>query len=301
MAIVARRESGGISWEVELERDAQLPGTLARGTLRLAVERRAEARGLLATLIATEHWQWDQQTTDSQGHSQTRTVTERDELRRVPVQLLPPVTLAAGERREIPFELPIPPLGPATLDATVTGVGWELELKLDVPGRPDSGITLPVRVLQPTALLRAGVVRVGQFALHPIAESETDDARAELELEPMPLCVGRPFEGRLVLEADRPMQLQEVRLEVRVRAQATVPSGRDEEITVWVGRLSGAGELAAGRQELSLGGNLPLRDLPTIALPHGRTDAQFHVILARAWARDPHLVRDVAICSTTEL
>jgi hypothetical protein len=46
---------------------------------------------------------------------------------------------------------------------------------------------------------------------------------------------------------------------------------------------------------------VPGRDLPTIELPHGRTDAAFHVILARPLARDPHLVRDVAICSTTEI
>ena len=45
----------------------------------------------------------------------------------------------------------------------------------------------------------------------------------------------------------------------------------------------------------------PDRWLPTIRLPHGRADGQFHVILAKAWAQDTHLVRDVAICSTTEL
>jgi hypothetical protein len=80
-----------------------------------------------------------------------------------------------------------------------------------------------------------------------------------------------------------------------------VPSGKTETITAWVARLSGAGELAGGRQVLEFGGELDARDLPTIELPHGRTDAEFHVILAKAWARDPHLVRDVAICSTTEL
>ena len=41
--------------------------------------------------------------------------------------------------------------------------------------------------------------------------------------------------------------------------------------------------------------------LPTSRLPHGKADAQFHVILAKAWAQDTHLVRDIAICSTTEL
>ncbi len=294
-------ESHGITWTVELERDTLLPGTLVRGTVRIASRREVDARGIVAALVGTEHWQWDRQTTDAQGHSRTETVTERRELQRLPVRLLGDVSLAAGDDRELPFEVPVPPLGPASLDATVAGLTWELELKLDVPGGFDSGAVIPVRVLQPTALLRAGVVRVGQFALHPAAESETDGARAELELEPMPLCVGQPFSGRLTIEADGAMKLQEVRLELRVKVKATVSSGREEEVTAWVGRLAGEGELAAGRQVLELRGELPLRDLPTVQLPHGRTDAQFHVILAKAWARDPHLVRDVAICSTTEI
>ena len=301
MPTIATRQSGGVSWEVELERDALLPGTLTRGVVRLVANERVETRGIVAALIATEHWQWDQTTTNAKGQPTTRTVTEREELRRLPVQLLPATTLEPGERRELPLELPIPPLGPATVDATVTGLGWDLEVKLDVPGGFDSSIVLPVRVLQPTALLRAGVVRVEPFALYPAADSATEGARAEVEMEPMPLCVGQPFEGRLTIHTDGPVQVQEVRLELRVKAKSTVSAGRDEEITVWVGRLAGAGEFRGDGQTIPFAGDLPSRDLPTIELPHGRTDAQFHVILARAWARDPHLVRDVAVCSTTEV
>lgn len=300
MPIRAASESHGIEWTVELERDDLLPGTLVRGTVRLAARREIEARGVVAALVGTEHWQWDRTTTDSNGHTRTETVTERRELQRLPVRLLADITLAKGEERELPLEVPVPPLGPATLDATVAGMTWQLEVKLDVPGGRDSGIVVPVRVLQPTALLRAGVVRVGQFALHPAAESETDGARADLELDPMPLCVGQPFRGRLAIETDEAMKLQEVRLELRVKAKATVSSGREEEIAAWVGQLAGEGAFAAGRQEIEFSGELGPQDLPTVQLPHGRTDAQFHVILAKAWARDPHLVRDVAICSTTE-
>ena len=48
-------------------------------------------------------------------------------------------------------------------------------------------------------------------------------------------------------------------------------------------------------------GTLDARPLPTIELPHGRAQATFRVILARAWATDTHLVRDVTIATTTEL
>ena len=62
----------------------------------------------------------------------------------------------------------------------------------------------------------------------------------------------------------------------------------------------GAGDFG-GAQVIEFSGELPATWLPTIQTEHGRSDAAFHVIIATAFARDPHLVRDVAICSTTEL
>jgi hypothetical protein len=293
--------SHGIGWTLDLERDDLLPGRLVPGHLRLDFEKDVETRGLIVALVATEQWQHTETYTDGQGHVQTRTKTERRELVREPVQVLGPTTFRQGETRELDLELPVPPLGPATLEATVSRLTWELDAKLDLAGGFDSGIALDVRVLQPTALLRAGVVHVGQFALYPAADSETDGARASVELDPMPLCVGAAFSGRLTLEMERPMKLQEIRGELRVKAKATVGSGLEEEITLWVGQLAGPGEVPGGTHTIEFRSELPPRDLPTIELPHGRTDAHFHVILARSMARDPHLVRDVAICSTTEL
>jgi hypothetical protein len=297
----ATNDSHGVTWTLDLDRDDLIPGQLARGRLRLEVRHDLTTRGLIAALIATERWQHQETHNDGQGHTSTRTVTSANEILREPVQLLPPTNLRAGEVRELRLEIPVPPLGPASLDAKVTKLSWELDAKLDVPNGMDSGINIPVRVLQPTALLRAGVVHVAEFALYPTADSETDGARASLELDPMPLCVGGPFTGRLTIETDRPLKLQEIRLELRVHAKATVSSGLEEDITAWVAVLAGEGELSAGTHPYAFRGEVPLRDLPTIELPHGRTDAAFHVILARPMARDPHLVRDVAICSTTEI
>jgi hypothetical protein len=293
-------ESRGAAWTLDLERNDLLPGQLAKGHLRLEARKDVEARGLVAALIATEHWQVRRRQ-GSGNNSRTVIVTERDELRRVPVMLLGPTNLRAGEVRDFDFEMPVPPLGPASLDAKVSGLSWDLEVKLDVPNGMDSSIVTPIRVLQPTALLRAGVVRVGQFALFGAAEGATDGARGSLELDPVPLCVGKAFTGRLTIETDKPQKLQEIRVEIRVKATSTVPSGLEEEITAWAGQVLGEADLPAGSRTIELAGELPLRDLPTIELPHGRTDATVHLILARAWKRDPHVVRDVAICSTTEL
>jgi hypothetical protein len=297
----ATNDSHGVIWTLDLERDDLIPGRFARGRLRLDMRDDVATRGLVVALIATERWQHQETYTDGQGHTSTRTVTSVNEVLREPVQPLPPSDLRAGESRELPFEVPVPPLGPASLDAKVSSLAWELEAKLDVPGGFDSAINVPVRVLQPTALLRAGVVHVGEFALYPTADSATDGATASIGFDPVPLCSGGPFTGRLTIATDRPIKLQEIRLELRVHAKATVNRGLEEDITAWTAMLAGEGELPAGSHAYEFSGEVPPRDLPTIELPHGRTDAAFHVILARPLARDPHLVREVAICSTTEI
>jgi hypothetical protein len=289
-----------VDLELELERTDLLPGRLAAAVLRITSRNAREVRGAFATLVGTEHWQFHRTERDAHGNTRTRTVTDRTELPRVPIQLLGPTTLADRERRVLPFELPVPALGPPSVDAAVCGVAWELEVKVDVPGF-DPGLAVPIVVHQPTALLRAGVVSVGQFALWESADAEADGYRAAIELDPVPVPIGGPFTGRVTLEAPAATDLQEIRAEIRVQAKATVPSGLSEEITVWAGRITGPGPLPAGATRLEFTTELPPRSLPTARLPHGETDATFRVILARAWAPDHNLVRDVALATTTEV
>ena len=299
--IVARASSHGIDWVVRLDRGDLLPGTSARGTVELTAAHGGDGRALLAALIATEQWQFQETTSDMNGRPSSHTVTKTVELQRLPVMLADQVSLEPGERRELAFEVPVPPLGPATLEATVSRLTWDVEIKLDRPNGFDSAIVVPVRVLQPTALLRAGVVDVAEFALYEAADSATDVARGTVEIKPMPICVGAPLDGRLTIETSGPLDLQEVRAEIRVQVKATVSSGLHEELTIWAGRLAGAGPFGGASQVVAFHGDVPATYLPTIELPHGRADATFHVILARAWNRDPHLVRDVTVCSTTEI
>lgn len=288
----------GVDFEVTLDRAELLPGRLAAGGVRIAFQGDLQVRGILAGLIATEQWQWKRTDRDSQGHVTTRTVTERVELQRLPVRLAGPGAHTAGEVLDFPLDLPVPPLGPATFEGTVSRLTWQLEIKLDVPGF-DPSIELDVVVLQPTALLRAGVIDVGQFALWPSADVASDGASGSIALDPVPLCVGAPFGGLLSI-ASGSTKLQEVRLELRQKVQATVSSGLHEEITLWSSVVAGEGEFG-GERAMAFNGELPASRLPTIRLPHGRADAEFHVILAKPWAPDTHLVRDVAVCSTTEL
>jgi hypothetical protein len=122
----ATNDSHGVDWTLDLERDDLIPGQLAKGRLRLDVRDDLRTRGLVIALVATEQWQHQETHTDGQGHTSTRTVTSTDELLREPVQLLPPTDLRAGETRDLAFEVPVPPLGPASLEATVSRLSWEL-------------------------------------------------------------------------------------------------------------------------------------------------------------------------------
>ena len=299
--IVAHAEAHGVDRELRSATDALLPGTAAQGHVTLTASGGTEGRGIVAALVATEQWRYRESSTDGQGSTRSRTVTRTEEHRRLPVQLSGPITLGAGERRELGFEVPVPPLGPATLEADVSRLTWDLELKLDREGAFDSAIVVPVRVLQPTALLRAGVVHVGEFALYEAADSASGEARARLEMKPMPICIGAPMEGTLNVETEREMDLQEIRLELRVKVRATVSSGEEEERTIWAGQLVGPGRFGGAARTIPFRVDVPPLYLPTIELPHGRTDATCHVILARAMALDTHLIRDVTICSTMEI
>ena len=178
-------------------------------------------------------------------------------------------------------------------------VRWVVEAKLDRPGF-DSRIEAPVRILQPVALLRAGVVHVGAFALYPEADAAVDDLTAAIELVPLPLCAGSPFRGQVTLRAAHPRRLQEIRAEIRVHVRATVASGKSETLMPWSAVLVPAAEVD-GEHRLAFEGTLQDVVLPTIETEHGRTEATFHLILAMAMARDPHLVRDVSIATTLEL
>ena len=289
----------GVDFELSMDRRELLPGQLATGTVRLTFRHATEFRGIVASLTATEQWQWRRTTQGANGQTTTQTVTERHELQRLPVMLEGPGSHGAGDVRDFRLELPIPPLGPATFEATVSRLTWRLEVKLDVPGF-DPSIETDIVVLQPTGLLKAGVIDVAEFALWPSADAASDGASASIALDPVPLCIGGHFGGRLSIVTGV-TKVQEVRLELRAKVEATVSSGLKEEITLWRGRVAGEGEIGGTDTAIPFEGVLAASWLPTIRLPHGRSDATFHVILAKAWAPDTHLVRDIAICSTTEL
>jgi hypothetical protein len=141
--------------------------------------------------------------TDGQGHTTTRVVTSKEESIREPVELSGPLGLTAGERFERTFELPVPPDGPASLEADDAGLDWTVEAKLDIEGGFDSRIERPVVVVQPTALLRAGAVNLGEFGLYESADVATDGVTGTIALHPMPLVCGQRGRAGAAAAIDR--------------------------------------------------------------------------------------------------
>ncbi len=298
--LVLEGDSHGVHWHLELDRRQLLPGRLVGGRMSLRADRSMEARAVVVALVAEEHWRHRQTTRDASGNTTTRVVTSRDELLREPVQVNGALRLAAGETWQATFELPVPELGPASLDAEDAGLSWRLEAKLDIDDGFDSSIAGPLVVAQPTALLRAGAVHVGEFALYERDDVAADGITGTIGFEPMPLVCGEPFSGRVALDLPESVNLQEIRAELRVQVEATVGGGESETIIPWADQLAPEGTYG-GSVSFDVAGALDARPLPTMELPHGRAGATFHVVLARAWAVDTHLARDVAIATTREL
>ena len=298
--LVLDGDSHGVEWHLELDRRQLLPGRLVGGRMSLRAAQTVEARGVVVALDAEEHWRHRETTRDANGTTTTRVVTSRDELLREPVLVHGPLRLTAGETWQATFELPVPGMGPASLDAEDAGLSWTLAAKLDIDDGFDSSIAGPVVVAQPTALLRAGAVHVGEFALYERADVAIDGITGTIGFEPMPLVCGEAFSGRVALELPGSVKLQEIRAELRIQVEATVSGGESETITAWSGQLAPEGTYQ-GSVSFDISGSLDPRPLPTIELPHGRTQTTFHVVLAKALAVDTHLARDVTIATTREI
>jgi hypothetical protein len=292
--------SGGVDWTLTLERDVLLPSRLVAGTVRVTAQKAVQARALLVTLKGVEHWVYETTTTDGQGHTRTERHTGSHDLPAEPVLVSGAVSLAQGESRELAFQLPTPQLGPPTIIAQMVRVDWSVEAKLDKEGGFDSSLEVPVIVAQPVALLRAGVVRVEQFALYPSADAADGKLAGSMSLDPLPLVAGTTFTGKIILRPSGSVNVRSVRAEVRVHTKATVSGGLSEVITAWAAQLGGPGTVS-GETVYDISGSLPITTPPTAETPHGKVWSELVLVLDVAWARDPNLRRDITIASTGEL
>lgn len=295
------KTSGG-EWAFQLDPQVLLPSRPVSVAVRYRPDRDHEVRGVRAVLRAVETYQYRR----SEGSGETaRTVTRtgHDEVARLEVGLSGPASFRRGEEVRWEWTWDVPPLGPATFEGSdVLRCDWTLEVSADVAWGGDDRLVAPVRVAQPTALLRAGVVATGQYGLFEDAPVNVDAYPAQIRIDPVPISVAHPFVGELRVETAEPIEVQEVRMELRVHASCTERRGLSDELLVAHGRLaSPTGTFGGPFASHPFTGDAPGIWTPSVDLRHGRARAEFHVILALAWAPDIHYVRDVALASTTEL
>jgi len=298
--------SEGRGWNLQVDPPVPLPDRPASFTLTFTPDRELNARGVTAVLRCVERYRYDdtESTTGADGKMSLRTVTRtrEEELHRGEFTLARSGTLPAGRPQTWSFTVDMPGLGPATFEGEELRCEWIVEAKVDLPMAMDETFRTAVRVAQPTALLKAGVIDVGQYGLFEEAPTNVDAYPAQIRLDPVPICLGQPFSGRFTVQTAETIEVQEVRLELRVHAQVTRSGGHQEEILVQHGRLQTPGNRFGGEF-----GVHPFEAdavdawLPSIDLPHGLARARFHVILARSWATDIHYLRDVALATTRVL
>jgi hypothetical protein len=293
-------------WQLTVDPDPMLPGRPAHLVLGYTPGSDLTARGASAVLRCVETYRYDttETTTGADGRSTSRTVTRtaHEELHRLDFELQGAGRLAAGQPVSWNLEFDVPGLGPASFEGEELRCDWTVEAKVDLPMKLDERLETSVRVAQPTALLRAGVIDSGQYGLFEEAPTNVDAFPAQVRLEPVPLNLLEPFSGSFTVETREPIEVQEVRLELRVTVEVTRPGGRREEILVQRGHLETDGNRFGGAFAVhGFTADAASAWLPSIDLPHGRARGEFHVILARAWAQDIHYVRDVALATTTDL
>jgi len=293
-------------WSIWVEPAVLLPGRRAGVTATYTPDRDHQSRGVTIRLRCTERYRYDRRESivTGRGVAGVRTVTHTgiEELVLLEVAAAGPTPFRRGEPQTWQVSFEVPGLGPASFEGEALRCDWTVEASIDLPMSTDEGIEQPVAVAQPMALLRAGVVATGMYGLFEEAPVNQDAHPAQVRLEPVPISLWAAFAGAFTVETAEPLAVQEVRLELRVQAEVTVPGGHEEEIVIWRGGLAPASEAFGGRlTEHAFEAQAPGAWTPSIDLPHGRARGQFHVILALAWHPDIHYVRDVALATTSEL
>jgi hypothetical protein len=288
-------------WTVACDPPVLLPGRSVAVALTYRPERDLEARGVRAVLRCRERYRYTR--TEGAGTTAHRvTKTGVEELARIEVELAGPLRVIKGQPLTWHCSFEVPPLGPASFEGEALRCDWTLEANVDVAMGLDPRLEETVHVAQPMALLRAGVVDTGQFGLYEESPANLDALPAQIRLRPVPISLQAPFEGAFTVEMAGKGEVQEVRLELRLLSEVTVAGGHHDEIVAWAGVLQpGPGLFGGPLAEHPFNAEASGAWLPTLDLPHGRSRAEFHVILAQAWAPDIHYRRDVAVATTSEL
>lgn len=164
--------SGGLEGAIALDAPGHVRiGEGIAGRIELTARKEIRARSAMLRLVGcllTEQRESREQR-DSEGR-----VTSREEwvevhgklFEQLPFSAPPlPASLAAGERFEVPFEIPAPRLGPVSAHMGVAVIAWAVEARWDIAMGGDERLATLVGVGQNIDYLRSGAVKLEPGAL----------------------------------------------------------------------------------------------------------------------------------------
>ena len=302
MTVTTNRSDGGVDFRLDLDTDRLLPGRIATGSVHLDVRRRDRGPGHRREPdrhrdVAARRTRRPTPT----GHAHTETHTVSEELQRFRSCSPGRVPSPPARRASFKFELPVPPSGSGHVrgdrePADVAGRGQARRARASIPTSS--------RRRRPPADRAAAGRRHRRRRVRPLRRRPTLRRRRcerSIALDPVAALHRRAVRRPAVTIATGRQQAPggPPRAAVSKSRRPSRPAERGDHAVDRPRRRRG--RVRRRRRSDRVRRRAAGTWLPTIRLPHGRADAQFHVILAKAWAPDTHLVRDVAICSTTEL
>src|SRR5438105_761966 len=202
--------STDVDWTVALEggRMDVAPGGMVRATISLRPRSAIEPRRILASLVGSEEYAYEEVEHGRDGSNSSRQWRTNDVLRQ-DVQLSGPDRIGPGEARNLAVQFQMPPNALPSLESTALRMRWKLIASIDVGGvDPKFEQQLVVPLL--AAMVPPPVMATAGERVDVPADGQT----ATFWAQPAPIRAGAPFSGALDMAA--PLDLGGTRLELKL-------------------------------------------------------------------------------------
>jgi hypothetical protein len=241
-----------VDWAVTLDggRLDVSPGGLVRATISVRPHGGLNARRVMAALVGTEEYAYDEVEHEREGSNRGRKWGSSETWRQE-VQLQGPGAIGPGEVRSFPVQLAMPVNALPSLESQALRMRWKLTAWIDVGGRDpsfDQAIVVPLTasaVVQPPTQMATPVpptpvpgsiplptgIVPGAFPGTPQAnpalaeqfQSVADGRPFVFWAQPAPLRGGAPFSG--ALDVTSPIDLGSAHLELKFTSATSMSGG----------------------------------------------------------------------------
>jgi hypothetical protein len=297
-----------VDWSVATEggRLDISPGGVVRAAITMRPHGAITARRVMAAVVGTEEYAYDQVDHGRSGNSTSRSWST-NELFRQEIQLLGPGPIGGTQPMTLPLEVQLPPTALPSLESAALRVRWKIHAWIDVGGRDPSTELVLVVPLTTAQLNPADAAVMG-----PQVQGQADGQPFGFWAQPAPLRGGQPFSGAVDVMA--PLDPSGTRIELNLSV-ATVGEGGipgatllgevgvfsssrravTEVQSLWRGGLAEQPSPGGGWRRYAFSGQLALAPVVTAVYPHGTATATLDVVISRRLRPDGHIIRPVAI------